>query len=671
MSEAVTETESPEGGSSKQEKSLRYRELSKAWRKIMAAMTACSIILAVNQIFNLGFFVGYVVLDSRYMYMITGVMLCMVFITFPANRHSPTHVPWYDIAIMLVIAIIFSYYAYFAERIVLEAWEYAAPQIGVWLALVTWVIVLEAGRRAGGWPVFAIVLVFSLYPTFAASLPNVVAALSIPIQEVAIFHILGEESLFGIPMRVFAQLVFGFLVFGISLQFTGGGPFFINLAFALLGHLRGGPAKVSIFSSGLMGSMSGGPISNVLTTGPLSIPAMRRIGFSKEYASGVEACASTGGVFMPPIMGATAFVMASFLNVSYITVAIAAIVPSVLYFFGLFMQIDAYAARHNLQGLPKDELPKVGKVFREGWYFIAVFIALIWMLVYLQREAVAPFYATGLLLMINQFTVHKLSFDRFMQLVAQMGKLLAELAGILAAIGLIIGGLAVTGIAGTIANDLVYLAGENVVILLVMGALTSFILGIGMTVTAAYIFLAIVLVPALTNSGLDPLASHMFVMYWGMLSFITPPVALAAFAAASVANVSPMRAGVEAMRLGAIIYFVPFFFVFNPALLLQASWGENLQAITTALIGVALVSAALQGYLIGLGDLGGGSRGILVRVLIGISGLSLALPAGGLFGFSQTFLVVVTLIFLGAGIGIRQVFSLNSKSGWKLKVPPD
>ena len=671
MSEAVTETDSPEGGSSKQEKSLRYRELSETWRKVMAAMTACSIILAINQIFNLGFFIGYVVLDSRYMYMITGVMLCMVFITFPANKHSLAHVPWYDIAIMVVIAVIFSYYAYFAERIVLEAWEYAAPQVGVWLALVTWVIVLEAGRRAGGWPVFAIVLVFSLYPTFAASLPNVVAALSIPIQEVAIFHILGEESLFGIPMRVFAQLVFGFLVFGVSLQFTGGGPFFINFAFALLGHLRGGPAKVSIFSSGLMGSMSGGPISNVLTTGPLSIPAMRRIGFSKEYAAGVEACASTGGVFMPPIMGATAFVMASFLNVSYVTVAVAAIVPSVLYFFGLFMQIDAYAARHDLQGLPKDELPKVGKVFREGWYFIAVFIALIWMLVYLQREAVATFYATGLLLVINQFTVHKLSLDRFMQLVAQMGKLLAELAGILAAIGLIIGGLAVTGIAGTIANDLVYLAGENVVILLVMGALTSFILGIGMTVTAAYIFLAIVLVPALTNSGLDPLASHMFVMYWGMLSFITPPVALAAFAAASVANVSPMRAGVEAMRLGAIIYFVPFFFVFNPALLLQASWGENLQAITTALVGVALVSAALQGYLIGLGDLGSGSRGILVRILIGISGLSLALPAGGLFGFSQIFLVVVTLIFLGAGIGIRQVFSLSSNSGSKLEIPPD
>lgn len=632
---------------------IRYRELPEKWALVMAVMTACSIILAINQIFNLGIFVGYVMLDSRYMYLITGVMLCMVFITFPANKNSPSHVPWYDIAIMVVIAVIFSYYAYFAERIVLEAWEYAAPSVGVWLAMVTWVIVLEAGRRAGGWPVFAIVLLFSLYPTFADSLPTVIAALSIPIQDVAIFHVLGEESLFGIPMRVFAQLVFGFLVFGISLQYTGGGPFFINLAFALLGHLRGGPAKVSIFSSGLMGSMSGGPISNVLTTGPLSIPAMRRIGFSKEYASGVEACASTGGVFMPPIMGATAFVMASFLNISYVTVAIAAIVPSVLYFFGLFMQIDAYAARNKLSGLPKEELPKLGTVFREGWYFIAVFAALIWMLVYLQREAVAPFYATGLLLIINQFTKHKLNVERFMQLVATMGKLLAELAGILAAIGLIIGGLAVTGIAGTIANDLVYLAGENVLILLVMGALTSFILGIGMTVTAAYIFLAIVLVPALTNSGLDPLASHMFVMYWGMLSFITPPVALAAFAAASVAHVSPMRAGIEAMRLGAIIYFVPFFFVFNPALLLQGSAVENIQAISTALVGVALVSAALQGYLIGLGDLGSAGSGILVRIMIGIAGLTLALPAGGLFGFSQIILLAVAIVFLVAGIGLR------------------
>jgi len=634
---------------------LRYRELSARWRTFMAIMTACAILLAINQIFNFGFGIGYVMLDSRYMYLITGVMLAMVFVTFPASKHSPSHVPWYDMAIMALIAVIFSYYAFYAERIVLEAWEYSAPPVGVWLALATWVIVLEAGRRAGGWPVFFIVAVFSLYPTFADRLPNVIAALAIPVSDAAIFHVLGAESLFGIPMQVFAQLVFGFLIFGVCLQFTGGGPFFINLAFALLGHLRGGPAKVSIFSSGLMGSMSGGPISNVLTTGPLSIPAMRRIGFTKEYAAGVEACASTGGVFMPPIMGATAFVMASFLNISYVTVAIAALVPSILYFFGLYMQIDAYAARNKLAGLPKEELPKLGQVFREGWYFIAVFISLIWMLVYLQREAVAPFYATALLLVINQFTSHRLSVEKLLQLVATMGKLLAELAGILAAIGLIIGGLAVTGIAGTIANDLVYLAGDNVLVLLIMGALTSFVLGIGMTVTAAYIFLAIVLVPALTNSGMDPLASHMFVMYWGMLSFITPPVALAAFAAASVAQVSPMRAGFEAMRLGAIIYFVPFFFVFNPALLLQGTWMQNLQAFSTALVGVALVSAALQGYLLGLGDFGKSALSWVARLFIGLSGLTLALPAGGLFGFSQILLLAVALVFGVAGVALTVV----------------
>ena len=172
------------------------------------------------------------------MYLITGIMLCMVFVTFPANKRSLDNIAWYDSAIMIVLAFVFSYFAFNAERIVLEAWEYAAPDIGVFLAAVTWVIVLEAGRRAGGWPVFSIVLIFSLYPTFAASLPNVIAALSIPLGDVAIFHVLGEESLFGIPMRVFVQLVFGFLIFGVSLQFTGGGPFFINLACGLLGHLQ-------------------------------------------------------------------------------------------------------------------------------------------------------------------------------------------------------------------------------------------------------------------------------------------------------------------------------------------------------------------------------------------------------------------------------------------------
>ncbi len=630
----------------------RYRELPSRWRTIMALLTGAATLLAINQIFALGFFMDSVMLDSRYLYLITGIMLAMVFITFPASRSSRHHVPWFDIVIMLVIAGIFSYFAWNAERIVLEAWEYVAPPIGVTLSLITWVIILEAGRRAGGLPIFFIVTILSFYPMYSHLLPDVVAGIGLPIDDVAIFHILGEESLFGLPMQAFAMLVFGFLLFGVALQFTGGGPFFINFAFALLGHMRGGPAKVAIFSSGLLGSMSGGPVTNVLTTGPLTIPAMRRTGFSRHYAAGVEACASTGGVLMPPIMGATAFVMASFLGVSYVTVAVAAIVPSLLYFFGLFMQIDAYAAKHELKGLPKEELPKVGKVFRDGWYFLAVFFLLLWMLVYLQQEATAPFYATALLLIINQFTPHKLTLDKTLLLVASTGKLMAELAGILAAIGLIVGALAVTGMAGTLANDLVYIAGDNVLVLLIMGAITSFVLGIGMTVTAAYIFLAIILAPALINAGLDPLASHMFIMYWGMLSFITPPVALSAFAAASVAQTSAMRVGVESMRLGAIIYFIPFFFVFNPAMLLQGTSAEILPVLVTAIIGVTLVSAALQGYLVGFGLLGIGAGAYAVRTLLAIAGLVFAIPGGGILGLNQLWLAAAACVIAACGLGI-------------------
>lgn len=630
----------------------RYRELSSRWRTIMALLTGAATLLAINQIFAFGFFVDSVMLDSRYLYLITGIMLMMVFITFPASRSGRERVPWYDIAIMLVIAVIFSYFAWNAERIVLEAWEFVAPPIGVALALITWMIILEAGRRAGGLPIFIIVTVLSFYPMYSHLLPDVIAGIGIPIDDVAIFHILGEESLFGLPMQAFALLVFGFLLFGVALQFTGGGPFFINFAFALLGHMRGGPAKVAIFSSGLLGSMSGGPVTNVLTTGPLTIPAMRRTGFSRHYAAGVEACASTGGVLMPPIMGATAFVMASFLGVSYVTVAVAAIVPSLLYFFGLFVQIDAYAAKHELKGLPKEELPKVAQVFREGWYFLAVFFLLLWMLVYLQQEATAPFYATALLLIINQFTSHKLTLDKALLFIASTGRLMAELAGILAAIGLIVGALAVTGMAGTLANDLVYIAGDNVVVLLVMGAVTSFVLGIGMTVTAAYIFLAIILAPALINAGLDPLASHMFIMYWGMLSFITPPVALSAFAAASVAQTSPMRVGVESMRLGAIIYFIPFFFVFNPAMLLQGTFMEILPVLVTAVIGVTLVSGALQGYLIGFGLLGDGVGGLFARALLVVAGLVFAIPGGGILGLNQGWLALSACLIAVCALGI-------------------
>ena len=429
-------------------------------------------------------------------------------------------------------------------------------------------------------------------------------------------------------MNAFANLVVGFLVFGVALQYTGGGAFFLNLAFALLGKRRGGPAKVAIFASGLMGSMSGSVITNVLTTGVMSIPAMKRVGFRPAYAGGVEACASTGGVLMPPVMGATAFVMATFLEIGYAEIVIAAAFPSLLYYLGLFMQIDAYAARNGLQGLPANELPPVSQVLRDGWYFVFVFVMLIVMLLYMQREAQAPYYATVTLLVINQLAKkHRWSLKRFVEFLEGVGTLFAELLAVLAGVGLIIGALTLTGKVGSLTYELVRIAGNSVIMLLVMGALTSFILGIGMTVTAAYLFLAVTLAPALVAGGLDKLAVHLFLMYWGMISFITPPVALGAYAAASIAQSNPMKTGFEAMRLGSIIYFVPFFFVLNPALIGQGPVGEILLVLTTAVVGIVLIASGLQGYLYGIGALDGAAAAWPGRVLLVIGGLILAAPA--------------------------------------------
>ncbi len=561
--------------------------------------------------------------------------------------------PWYDVLLFIICVAMTMYFTYFGRLVSEEAWEYNAPDHATYVAVAFWALVLEAGRRGGGWPVFAVCVTISLFPTIADLLPAAIAGVPSTLFEAAAYHIYSEESVLGIPMRAFALLVFGFLLFGNALVYTGGGQFFINLAFALLGHVRGGPAKVAIFSSGLFGSMSGGPITNVLTTGALTIPAMKRIGIRAKTAGAIEACASTGGTMMPPIMGATAFVMADFLQVSYVDVALAALVPSMLYYLGLFMQIDAYAAQHDLKGLDKSELPTIWAVIKDGWYYILAFALLVFLLVVWWREAQAPFYATVVLLVVNQFNRnHRLDWETFKTYLYSTGGLLAELGGLLAAVGLVVGALQATGMTGSITNILVNVAGDAPIILLCMGALTSFILGMGMTVTAAYIFLAIILAPALIKVGMNPMAVHMFVLYWGMLSFITPPVALAAFAASTVAKCEPMETGVEAMRIGTVIYFIPFFFVFNPALLLQGSFLEAVVVCATALVGILLVSAALQGWLVGLGSLSGGIVVMIGRISLAFGGLTLAAPGGGMLGFDHTTLLIAAILICAPGLFI-------------------
>lgn len=631
--------------------------LPSAWpiRVLLATASVLSVGIAVWIMFGLGSALGlYVPLETEYLYALIALLLPVVFVTRTAagaQRTGP--VPARDWVLAAAAFAVPATFAAHADAILLQGWEYTAPPYAKILSCVMWALVLEALRRAAGWAIFVICLVVSLYPVYADWAPGILRAQATAIDITAGFHVFGSESILGVPMSAFATLVIGFLVFGVALQYTGGGAFFLNLAFALLGTCRGGPGKVAIFSSGLMGSMSGSVITNVLTTGVMSIPAMKRVGFRPAYAGGVEACASTGGVLLPPVMGATAFVMATFIEVPYADIVVAAAIPSILYYAALFLQIDAYAARHGIAGLPRHELPAARTVFREGWGFVFVFVLLVFMLLYLQREAQAPFYATALLIAINQLSPrHRWTRRTLLRFVEAVGAMLAELAALLAGVGLIIGALTLSGKVGSIAYELVAFAGDNVLLLLATGALTSFVLGMGMTVTAAYIFLAVTLAPALTTAGLDRMAVHLFMLYWGMVPFITPPVCLGAFAAASIAGSDPMRTGFEAMRLGSVIYFLPFFFVLNPSLIGHGPALEVALVTMTAFAGIALIAGGLQGWMPGFGRLGDGPPGLAVRALLVVAGTALALPGNAVLGLSHGALLAAGAILAAAAFAM-------------------
>lgn len=664
----------PEGKAAVAEVS-RHRQLSVFWHRMLLTASVLAILLSAYQLFNVGSFlmdgsnlggvplqisqligVNFNLLGLQYLYWLLFLLLPFIFIYWPGHKGAPKdRAPWYDVGLFLLTAAVCLYYVMRGGRILDEGWEYEVPEDAVeaqYLAYVLWILVLDATRRAGGTAIFIIVALFSIYPFVADQLPGILLADSPDWTEIGNRMAMSNEAIFGIPMRAFGTLVIGFLIFGVALQHTGGGGFFLNLAFALLGHVRGGPAKVAIFASGLMGSMSGSVVTNVLTTGVMTIPTMKRVGFRPAYAGGVETCASTGGVLMPPIMGATAFIMALFLEVPYKEVAIAAVIPSVLYYFGLFMQIDAYAARHRLEGLPPAEMPSLRQTMKEGWYFIAVFALLIWMLVFLNQETIAPYYASVLLIVLNQiFPYHRWDKEKFWDFIASVGKLFAELAALLAGIGLIVGALVITGKIGNLASDLLALAGGSTIILLLMGAFTSFVLGIGMTVTAAYVFLAIALAPALIKGGMDPMSVHMFIFYWGMLSFITPPVALGAYAAAPIAKAPPMQTGFEAMRLGSIIYFIPFFFVFDPAFIWQGPVSQTGLLFTQAAAGIIFVAGGLQGYLLFVGSLAHTVLGWIARVGMIGGGLLLAMPGNDIIGWNNAELAIGAAVLIGIGVG--------------------
>jgi len=597
---------------------------------ILLALTAVIVsLLAMDSLRVLGapLLSDIVSLETQYFYLVLMFLMPLGFLLYRSNQK--TDLLPLDVLLALINFLACGWLYWHSEQILDEGWEFGSPEEAVWVSYVLWACALETVRRVAGWSLFILVFLFSLYPLAAEQMPDAISGMSVSLQDTAIYHAMSSESVLGLPFRAFANLVIGFLVFGVALKCTGGGQFFIDLAFSLLGRVRGGPAKVAILSSGLMGSMSGSVVTNVLTTGQLTIPAMKRSGFNASAAGGIEACASTGGVLLPPVMGSTAFVMATFLGMPYYDVALAAAIPAVLYFVALFLQLDAFAARENLQGADEDEIPDLLDTIKNGWYYLGAFAVLVVLLLVMQREALAPWLSTLVLLILNQFSKrHRWGAKDVFDFLVASGSLFVELLIVLSGVGLIVGALSLTGLSGTLVNELLFLAGGSTLVLLLMGALTSFVLGIGMTVTAAYIFLAIVLAPALIQGGLEPLSVHLFILYCGMLSFITPPVALGAFAAASIAGSNPMATGFKAMQFGVATYCIPFFFVLQPALILNAEPIVIVQAVFETLVGVWLIASGVQGYLPFMGVI----RGFVPRALIATGGLLIAAPGLGNIG---------------------------------------
>ncbi|MCB1510458.1 MAG: TRAP transporter fused permease subunit [Hyphomicrobiaceae bacterium] len=633
---------------------------------VAVVLGVIGIFLNINQLFNLKFFIDKLIIDTSYYYLLAGIFLGLAFLIYPAHGGARNHVPWYDWLLFAVTLGATGWLAWNGERIVQEGWETRAPIEITLLSGIFCLLALEGVRRVGGLILFCICLFFFTYPLFAESMPGFMWGPSSSVEELVLKHALGTESIIGVPMRVVAGLLIGFLIFGSALVVTGGGEFFMTFATALMGRSRGGPAKVAILSSGFFGSLSGSVISNVVTTGQLTIPTMKRVGYPATYAGAVEACASTGGALMPPVMGAVAFIMAEYLNVPYSTVMIAAVMPALLFYLALLFQADHFAARHGLKGQPAEEIPELWPTLKQGWHFLISLVLLVYMLLWggypflSVGEAHAPYVATVILLLtsaLQRTTPFRL--NKLTALIEDSVKNVANIVGVLAGIGLIVGSLSFTGVGGAFSRELVQFAGNNVFLLLIFGAITSFILGMGMTSSACYIFLAIVLGPALKEVGLDPIASHLFILYWGMLSFITPPVALAAIAASTIAKSNAISTGFMAMRLGIINFILPFLFVLTPTLILRGPALDIVHDVTTAVIAVWLMASAFEGWLYYVGRIG-----IVPRVMLGLAALMLLDPgliknAYGYkipnWGTDAVGAVLLVLVYVGCNLfGSRQ-----------------
>ncbi len=540
-------------------------------------------------------------LYQRSIHLLGLLVICfLLFRIYPGfGRNNPGIPDWLPALMTLALGIFFL--KAFLPASVLNRGIMGPDTLEFWMGGALIVLILEGTRRVVGLPIVLVAVAFLAYGLMGPYMPDFLSHKGYSPQRLVSYLVWTTEGIFGIPIAVSATFVIVFIIFGAFLDKLGAGDFFTKLALALTGRLRGGPALTSVVASALMGSISGSSVSNVVTTGTFTIPLMKRTGYSALFAGAVEAVASTGGQIMPPVMGAGAFVMAELLGVSYSQVALAATIPALLYFVSVGLMVYFKAHRENLSVLRGDELPLARNTLRTGYHLLIPLIVLVYLLVVRQLSPMlAGFYAICTQVLVASAFIlireKRIPWREILMALEQGAVTAVPVAMACATAGIVIGVVSLTGLGVRFTQMVIHLSGGSLWLGGLLTMIACIVLGMGLPTTAAYIITAILGVPALTHMGVLPIAAHMFIFYFAIISFITPPVAISAYAAAGIAQTNAMKTGFQSLKLGLAGFIVPFLFLYSPSLLLEGSiWNIVINSFT-ALLGVTALAGGLIGW---------------------------------------------------------------------------
>jgi len=509
-------------------------------------------------------------------------------------------IPWYDWIFIALSLGAYSFFVINAQNISSRmSYIESLSTMQIAIGIIAGLLLLEATRRVVGNALLIIIMVALAYGFWGHLAPGVLSHREFTTMWIVDHLFYTVTGVFSTPLGVSATFIFLFILFGKFLEVSGAGQFFINLSVAGMGKYRGGPAKTAIVASSILGTISGSAVANTVTTGAFTIPLMKKTGYKKEFAGAVEAVSSTGGQIMPPIMGASAFIIASYLGIPYMEVALAAAIPALLFYLCLYFQVDLRAKRLGLVGLKKSELPNFWTVLKNGFLFFVPLIVIVYMLVSGFSPMRAGLFSIGATILVAAVMKStRLSFGTIFRALDLGAKAAIETAIACAAAGIIIGIIGLTGIGLKFSSIIIELSGGILLVTLIFTMITSIILGMGLPTVAAYIVQVPLTIPALIELGVAPLAAHMFIFYFAILSAITPPVALAAFAAAGIAGSEPMKTGIVSMKLGLAAFIVPFMFVYGESLLLIGDTQTIILSVITASIGIWGIATAVEGWLL-------------------------------------------------------------------------